>query len=50
VEILNFDSLGHLKSCGERTHGSNAYTLLSKTGKTFIWVSHRPQYGRGVKR
>ena len=44
VEILNFDSFGLRKSCGEGGgDGSQAYTLR-QTGRTLIWGSHRPQH------
>jgi hypothetical protein len=46
AEILNFDSLGNLKFCGGRMHGSHAHTLR-KTGSTFIWGSYRTQHGGG---
>jgi hypothetical protein len=32
VEILNFDSLGPLKSCGGRMNVSRAYTLKKEDG------------------
>lgn len=47
VEILNFDTLGPLRTCGDMTHVSHAYTL-GRTSRTFIWGSYRPQQGGGV--